>query len=44
MDTFDFRLLCDLSARVLLFPVRHHSPTAARLVRDLIGQQRPGAD
>jgi hypothetical protein len=43
MDTFDFRLLCDLDARVLLFPVRHHSPTAARVVRDLIERLKPAA-
>src|SRR3569623_836275 len=35
--------LCDLSARVVLFPVRHHSPTAARLVAGLIRSSRPGA-
>jgi Family of unknown function (DUF5682) len=39
----DFSPLCDLSARVVLFPVRHHSPTAARLVSELIRTLRPGA-
>ena len=43
MDTFDFRLLCDPAARVVLFPVRHHSPTAARLVSHLVQQRRPAA-
>jgi hypothetical protein len=35
--------LTDLSAPVVLFPVRHHSPTAARLVRQLITDLRPKA-
>jgi hypothetical protein len=39
----NFAPLCDLSARAVLFPVRHHSPTAARLVRDLIARLRPAA-
>jgi hypothetical protein len=39
----NFAPLCDLSGRAVLFPVRHHSPTAARLVRDLIGRLRPAA-
>ena len=41
--SFDFGPLCDPSARVVLFPVRHHSPTAARLVAGLIRSLRPGA-
>ena len=41
--SFDFSPLCDLSARVVLFPVRHHSPTAARLVAGLIRSLQPGA-
>ena len=40
---YDLRALCDLDARVVFFPVRHHSPTAARLVRDLARRLRPGA-
>ena len=43
MQSFDYRPLCDLSSRVLLFPVRHHSPTASRLVAALIHQVRPSA-
>jgi hypothetical protein len=43
MAPFDFRPLCDSDARVLLFPVRHHSPTAARLIHDFIQQRRPEA-
>ncbi len=35
--------LCDTVARAVLFPVRHHSPTAARLVGELIDRLRPGA-
>jgi hypothetical protein len=35
--------LCDLNARVVYFPVRHHSPACAGRVRDLIRQLRPGA-
>src|SRR5262249_59372547 len=35
--------LTDLAASVVLFPVRHHSPTAARLVRALIEDLRPKA-
>jgi hypothetical protein len=30
-------------ARVTFFPVRHHSPAAARAVRDWIGANRPAA-
>src|SRR6266700_2104251 len=30
-----------LDARVILFPVRHHSPAAARLVCELIERVRP---
>jgi hypothetical protein len=43
MLSHDLGPLSDLGARVLLFPVRHHSPTAARLVRELIRQRRPAA-
>ena len=43
MDTFDFRLLCALDSRVIFFPVRHHSPTAARLVHTLILERKPAA-
>src|SRR5436190_15808013 len=43
MSDFDFRPLCDLTRRVVLFPVRHHSPAAARLVRQLIDRLRPGS-
>ncbi len=39
----DVTPLCDLGGRAVLFPVRHHSPTAARLVRDLITRLRPAA-
>lgn len=35
--------LCDLTGRVVFFPVRHHSPTAARLLRDLAVRLRPAA-
>jgi hypothetical protein len=35
--------LTDLAAPVVFFPVRHHSPTAARLVRRLIEDLRPKA-
>jgi hypothetical protein len=41
LSDFDFAPLCDLAAPVVIFPVRHHSPTAARLVRDLIARARP---
>jgi hypothetical protein len=34
--------LLDLTGRVVFFPVRHHSPAAARLVRELITRLRPG--
>jgi hypothetical protein len=43
MHTYDLRSLLDLKARVVFFPVRHHSPTAARLVRELIQRLRPAA-
>ena len=42
-SALDVAPLCDLNAPVVLFPVRHHSPTAARLVRELILRLRPGA-
>jgi len=35
--------LCDLDARVVLFPVRHHSPACARRVGSLIRAMRPAA-
>ena len=35
--------LCDTTGRVVYFPVRHHSPTAARLVCDLIDRIEPAA-
>lgn len=41
--TFDLHRLSDLTGRVILFPVRHHSPTAARLVRALALRLRPAA-
>lgn len=33
----------DLNGRVVFFPVRHHSPTCARLVRELAQTMRPAA-
>ncbi len=39
----DVEPLLDLSAPVVYFPVRHHSPACARLVRELIGRVRPAA-
>jgi hypothetical protein len=41
MSDFNVAPLCNLNAPVILFPVRHHSPTAARQVRDLIARVRP---
>ena len=35
--------ILDTSAPVVFFPVRHHSPMAARLVRELAEQMRPKA-
>lgn len=35
--------LCDLTADVVFFPVRHHSPMCAALVSRLIDQLRPAA-
>ncbi len=43
MDPVDLTPLCDLSARAVFFPVRHHSPAAARLVRELALRLRPAA-
>jgi hypothetical protein len=43
MFTYDLRKLLKLDARAAFFPVRHHSPTAARLVRGLIERLRPAA-
>src|SRR5262245_7208854 len=43
MRDFDFSPLCDLTARVVFFPVRHHSPAAARLLRQLALAIKPGA-
>jgi hypothetical protein len=39
----DLAELSDLSSRLILFPVRHHSPTAARLVREAIATLQPAA-
>lgn len=35
--------LCDLSARVVFFPVRHHSPACAQFVRELAQRMKPDA-
>lgn len=35
--------ILDLSRRVVFFPVRHHSPTGALLVRKLVLEMRPAA-
>src|SRR5436305_483233 len=43
MLSYDLNPLSDLHAPVVFFPVRHHSPTAARLVRVLAQQLRPSA-
>jgi hypothetical protein len=43
MLSYDLHLLLNRDARVVFFPVRHHSPTAARLVRELIQRVRPSA-
>ncbi len=43
MHTYDLGTLLDLDARVVFFPVRHHSPTAARLVRELVLRMKPAA-
>ncbi len=43
MPTHNVSELWNLDARVVFFPVRHHSPAAARLVRDLIERLRPDA-
>ena len=40
LDTFD-RSILDLSASVIFFPVRHHSPASARLLTQLIQTLRP---
>src|SRR5262245_26661578 len=37
------RRLCDVSAPVVFFPVRHHSPAAGRLQAELIAELRPAA-
>jgi hypothetical protein len=42
-SSFKLSALCDRHARAVYFPVRHHSPTAARLVRELAAQLRPAA-
>lgn len=36
-------LIADPNQRVVFFPVRHHSPAAARLVRELIQDMQPAA-
>jgi hypothetical protein len=43
MLSYELLALCDPNPRILFFPVRHHSPTAARLVRELIQRIRPSA-
>jgi hypothetical protein len=43
MRSVAFAPLCDLQAPVVFFPVRHHSPAAARLVRELALRLRPQA-
>lgn len=43
MSAVDLAPLADLAARVVFFPVRHHSPAAARLVRELALRIKPGA-
>lgn len=43
MHNPDLGALLDLGGRVVHFPVRHHSPTAARLVRELIQRMQPAA-
>jgi Family of unknown function (DUF5682) len=40
--TLDLAELWNPNSRLILFPVRHHSPAAARLVPELIRQRRPG--
>ena len=35
--------LCDLTGRVVLFPVRHHSPACARRVGELMRRVKPAA-
>ena len=35
--------LCDTTANVVFFPVRHHSPVAAKMVRRLIQQIQPAS-
>lgn len=35
--------ICDLEARVVYFPVRHHSPSGALLLRRLVDEMRPDA-
>ena len=39
----DLGELADLTRRVVYFPVRHHSPAGAKLVRDAIDRVRPDA-
>jgi hypothetical protein len=41
--SYDLSQLWDLGGRVVFFPVRHHSPAAARLVRELVERLRPAA-
>ncbi|MDX2272298.1 MAG: DUF5682 family protein [Cyanobacteriota bacterium] len=49
MDNFactDYRFdqnILDLNGSVIFFPVRHHSPTAARLLQHLLREKRPQA-
>jgi hypothetical protein len=35
--------ILDLGGRIVFFPVRHHSPAAARVVRALVADMRPSA-
>ena len=37
------RNIVDLDSQVIFFPVRHHSPTCARLIRELASEIRPQA-
>src|SRR5262249_55324892 len=40
---FDLARLCDLAGHAVFFPLRHHSPTAARLLVALARSLRPKA-
>ncbi|MFO0880083.1 MAG: DUF5682 family protein [Gemmataceae bacterium] len=43
MQPFDFTPLADRSARIVFFPVRHHSPAGSRLLGTLAAALRPSA-